>query len=245
MIKKLKIIASKENIYTGQVAKIKNESKLPTEVVYIEDIIDTNNVQFDFENSIVYFLCCNSALVPTAIRIVEKYDCYIINKEYLIKDYLKLDIQKLLEKNNVNVPQIYDTENVEKIKFPIFCKENRHEGIIIQAYNKITLTRFFNKFNTSDFYLEQAIENDTKKQKEFKVYFVKGKIFFKDIADYDSELAQICEQVSTSLNNLEIFSADIIQNSNGENFIIDVNPSAGFYLSDEGRKYFLENLTKV
>ena len=178
-MKRFKIIASKANIYTGQVRKLKNESKLLTEVIYIEDLVSSNSTLMDFENSIIYFLCCNSPLVPIAIQKLEKYDCYIINREYLIKNYLKLDVQRLLLENKISVPEIYTIENIENVKFPIFCKENRHEGIIIQVYNKISLTRFFEKFNTSEFYFEETVDNNNINLKEFKVYFVEGKIFLK------------------------------------------------------------------
>ena len=243
-MKKFNIIASKANIYTEQVEKLKKQSKLPTEVIYIEDIVNSNNTLMDFENSIIYFLCCNSQLVSIAIQKLEKYNCYIINKEYLIKNYLKLDVQRLLLKSNINVPKIYLIENIEDVKFPIFCKENRHEGIIIQVYNKISLIRFFEKFNTNEFYLEETVHNNNTNLKEFKVYFVEEEIFLKDNVNYNKVLIEICKKVSLALNNLEVFSADIIQNNDGEYFIIDVNPSAGFYLSDDGRRYFLDKVTK-
>ncbi len=244
-MEKFKIIASKSNIYTEQVKKLKKESKLQTEVIYIEDLVDSDSTFSNFENSIIYFLCCNSPLVPTAIQKLESYNCYIINKQYLIKNYLKLDVQRLLNKNNISVPKIYIIENIENINFPIFCKENRHEGIIIQVYNKITLKRFFEKFNITKFYLEESVANNNMKEKEFKVYFVEKKIFLKNITNYNKNLEEICKKVSVALDNLEVFSVDIIQNTNGEYFIIDVNPSAGFYLSDDGRRYFLDRLTKI
>lgn len=239
-MRKFKIIASKANIYTGQVKKLKNESELQTEVIYIEDLVSIENISLDFENSIVYFLCCNSPLVPTAIQRLAKNQCYIINRKYLTRNYSKLDVQTLLYRNNIKVPEIYFTDNFENIKFPVFCKENRHEGIIVQAYNKITLTRFFNKFDNKEFYLEKTISDNG--YNEFKVYFVEGKIFLKDMNNYNEILKEICQKVSMVLDNLEVFSTDIIQNSNGEYFIIDINPSAGFYLSDDGRKYFLDGL---
>ena len=62
--------------------------------------------------------------------------------------------------------------------------------------------------------------------------------------DYNKVLIEMCKKVSLALNNLEVFSTDIIQNNAGEYFIIDVNPSAGFYLSDDGRRYFLDKVSK-
>jgi glutathione synthase/RimK-type ligase-like ATP-grasp enzyme len=198
-----------------------------------------------YVNSIIYFLCCNSPLVSIAIQKLKNDNCYIINREYLIKNHLKLDVQRLLAKNKISVPKIYPIESIEEVKFPIFCKENRHEGIIIQMYNKISLTKFFEKFNASEFYLEETIDNNNANLKEFKVYFVKEEIFPKDIMSHNKVIIEMCKKVSLALNNLEVFSADIIQNNDGEYFIIDVNQSAGFYLSDDGRRYFLDKVTKI
>ena len=103
-MRNFKIIASKANIYTGQVKKLKEQSELPTQVVYIEDLLEDDKI--DFENSIVYFLCCNSPLVPSVIPKLKDCNCYVINKEYLEKNHLKLDVQMLLHKNNVSIPQI-------------------------------------------------------------------------------------------------------------------------------------------
>lgn len=243
-MKEFKIIASKENIYTGQVKKLKEESKLPTEVVYIEDLVSSANLPTNIDNSIAYFLCCNSPLAPIAIQKLTKSECYIINEEYLIKNYSKLEVQTLLYRNHVKIPEIYLADHFENIKFPIFCKENIHEGIIVQVYNKITLERFFNQFNKQEFYLEEAIIGSD--IKEFKLYFVEGKIFFKDKQQQiDNEIFRtICQKISEALNHLAVFSTDIMRNAKGEYFVIDVNPSAGFYLSDEGRKSFLDEIMK-
>ena len=39
-MRNFKIIASKANIYTGQVKKLKEQLELPTQVVYIEDLLE-------------------------------------------------------------------------------------------------------------------------------------------------------------------------------------------------------------
>lgn len=239
-MKKFKIIASKSNIYTGQVEKLKNESKMPTEILYIEDLIEDKINLWKLENSIIYFLCCNSILVPKAIEKIEKYSAHIINKDYLANNYQKLYVQELLKKNGIKIPTIYSYDENMAINFPIFCKENKHEGIIAQVYNMITLTRLFNKFNSKDFYLEDSIE----KYIEIKVYFVGGKVFLRETENKDRKIDEICKKISSALDDLEVFSADIIQNTEGENFVIDVNPAAGFYLSNDGRRYFLNELTK-
>lgn len=239
-MKNFKIIVSKENIYTGQVKKIKEQSELFTEVINIEDLLEAAKV--DFNHSIVYFLCCNSPLVHMVINQMEKYDCYIINKEYLLKKYLKLEVQKLLSNNKVMTPTIFSNEKIEEIKFPVFCKENRHEGIIAQIYNELTINRLFSKFDKKDFYIEQSINDNI--SKEIKVYYVAGKLFFQNEVKDKEHFCEVCKNISNTLDHLEVFSADIIQTEDGKLYVIDVNPSAGFYLSDEGRKYFLEEIKK-
>ena len=76
------------------------------------------------------------------------------------------------------------------------------------------------------------------------MYYVAGKVFFKDSQSYDKVVNNICKNISVALNNLEVFSVDIIKSQDNNYYVIDVNPSAGFYLSDDGRKYFLDELKK-
>ncbi len=237
------IFASVKNIYTGQVKKLQNESKVDTKVIYIEDFVEKSE-EYSFEKEdVIYFLCCNSMLVPDAIRLLKQFNCIIINKKYLECNYKKGDIQNLLYSNKILVPNIKFEKDINNIKFPIFCKENRHEGIIFQAYNKITLERFFEKFEIDDYYFENVIMGNGSKDEEMKIYYVEGEVFGKnDSVQIDEELRGTCKIVSTALNDLEVFSADIIKTKDNKNYVIDVNPSAGFYLSDKGRKYFLEKI---
>ena len=245
-MKKFSIFVSKQNVYTGQVEKIKRDSKMLTEIIYIEDYIKKPyNFNID-ENVIVYFLCCNSLIVPNAIKLLAPMNCNILNKNYLLNNLKKKDVQIILENNNVLIPQIISPKKLDELKFPIFCKENMHEGIIFQTYNKITLEKFFNKFNEENFYLEEAITEPNEVIKEIKLYYVDGKIFGKNEKTIiDGEMIDICTRISKSLDNLEVFSVDIVQSSKGNNYVIDVNPAAGFYLSDSGRNYFLEYVTSV
>ena len=242
-MKNFYIFASIKNIYTGQVKKLKEESKLETKVVYIEEFVEKREDYTISSEDIIYFLCCNSPLVPEAINLLEPCNCTIINRTYLENNYKKGDIQNLLKVNNVLIPEIFVGENIEKLRFPIFCKENRHEGIIFQAYNKITLERFFEKFNILDFYFEEVIIDNGSTGHETKLYCVENEVFGKeDNVLITDEMKEICKNISKALNNLEVFSVDIIQDNDSKNYVIDVNPAAGFYLSDSGRKYFLDKI---
>lgn len=242
-MKKFFIFASINNIYTGQVKKLKEESPIETQIVYIEDYVEkSENYSFNKED-VIYFLCCNSELIRDAINLLKQFGCYIINESYLENDYKKYDIQELLAKNKVPVPIINRENSIENIKFPIFCKENRHEGIIFQAYNKITLKKFFEKFNIQDFYFENVIVGNGNVGQEEKYYYVAGETFGKsDAKIVMKEVKKVCGDISKALNNLEVFSADMIQTKENDNYVIDVNPSAGFYLSDKGRNCFLNKV---
>lgn len=182
-------------------------------------------------------------LVPNVINILENYNCKIINKNYLKCNYRKFDIQKILHENKISVPNMTYATSIENINFPIFCKENRHEGIVFQAYNKITLERFFEKFDILDYYFEEVIEKSLLGWKEIKIYFVDGKTFGKDdTIELTEEIKELCNKIESSFDGLEVFSVDIIQTINKENYVIDLNSAAGFYLSDDGRKYFLQKI---
>lgn len=242
-MRKFYIFASINNIYTGQVKKLKEESPIETQIIYIENFIKQSNDYVFSKEDIIYFLCCNSELIKDAINLLKHFQCYIINETYLVNDYKKYDIQEILANNKVPVPAINCESSIEKLKFPIFCKENCHEGIIFQAYNRITLKKFFEKFNINDFYFENVIVGNGNVGQEEKYYYVAGKTFGKsDEKVVMNEVKKICNDISKALNNLEVFSVDIIQTKENENYVIDVNPSAGFYLSDDGRRCFLNKV---
>ncbi|MBQ8299618.1 MAG: hypothetical protein IJX99_07210 [Clostridia bacterium] len=242
-MKTLYIFTSVNNIYTGQVAKIVKESKIDTKVINIEDLVENAN-KYKFEKEdVAYFLCCNSLLIKDAIEILNQYGCTIINYDYLKCDYKKLDIQKLLQENDVLIPEICQTNNLDNLTFPLFCKENKHEGIIFQVYNKITLEKFFERFDIENFYFEEVIIANDSVGEEIKLYFVNGEIFGKkDSIIIDDALKTMCLNVSKALNDLEVFSVDIIKTKENKSYVIDVNPSAGFYLSDQGRACFLNQI---
>ena len=65
------------------------------------------------------------------------------------------------------------------------------------------------------------------------------KVFFKDKVEiYDLKINNICENISKILK-LEIFSVDLIKIQN-EYYVIDVNPSSAFYLSNKARLEFIK-----
>ena len=85
--------------------------------------------------------------------------------------------KKKLIDNNIKTPQIFENfEVVDKTKLPIFCKQNIHAGMVFKIYTVNTINKFFEKFDSDEFYLEEAIESNV----ESKFYFVKGNIYAKN-----------------------------------------------------------------
>ena len=54
----------------------------------------------------------------------------------------------------------------------------------------------------------------------------------------------ICQKVIEIFNNIEVCSIDFIYNDE-EFYLIDFNPSSGFYATDKGRKGFVNYCEKI
>ncbi|MDO5556819.1 MAG: hypothetical protein Q4G05_01055 [Clostridia bacterium] len=239
-MKNFVIFVSRDNVFEGSTMLLKKEVKLNTEIICIESFVE-NRIKRNFSNEdIILFKCCNSKWISRVIYMIETTKCIIINKEYFANNYSKIQVQERLSYNLVKIPFIHSITNVENLKYPLYCKENKHQGVTIKVFNKITLTRFFEKFDIRDFYFEESVD-DIKETSEIKIYYVKGQIFREDKGIVDEELKGICQKISSSLNELEIFSSDIIKTKE-EYYVIDVNACAGFYLSKDARKEFIKIL---
>lgn len=225
------IFLSKEEDYLGSAIKIKEQANFYTELIYIEDFMTSKR---EIENSVIYFLC-NSDYIKEIVNMKEIKNCYIFNEKYFKNNYTKLEIQKILKENNIKVPEIIEKNEVSNINFPIFCKENKHGGIVLKTYTSKTVARFFEKFNKNNFYLEKEIPV----QKESKLYFINNFIYSK--GTLNNEQKEICFNVSEILE-LEIFSIDIIRDNEDNYYVIDVNASAGFYMLDYARKELINNI---
>lgn len=232
--KKLYIFYSKDNLFSNQLKKIQNDSFIETEILEIESFCLSSKRMILSENDCVYFLCCNSKDVKTCINKIT--GGIIINKKFLINKHDKLKCQEKLMNENINVPRIYKGKNVDinLFNYPIFCKENKHQGITFQAYNIRTINYFFQNYDIKNFYFEDSIKSND----EIKMYYVNGKIILKNgLYNNNDTITKICKKISKTLN-LEVFSTDILKFKD-EYYVIDVNASAGFYLSDVARKEFL------
>lgn len=235
--KQVILFVSKYNLFKEQAKKIQNENIVKTFIIVIEDFCKSKNVLTLNPHDVVYFICCNSNLINSAINLIN--GGHIINKDYLINDYKKKEIQIKLNENNINTPIIYDKQ--DSLKFPVFCKENIHQGISFKTYNSITLNRFFEKFNINNFYFEENINGID----ELKIYYINGFVYSKNTnITISSSLIDLCNKISKILNNIEIYSADFIK-CDDEYYIIDLNSSAGFYQSDIARYQLLNYMVNL
>ena len=232
------IFLSKKEKYLKSAYKIKKNTKLNVDIIYIEDFIQNINKNEILEDSIIYFLC-NSNLNKEIVNIASKTKCYIFNKRFFENNYTKLEIQKLLIKNKLCVPKIATYEDYRNLKYPVFCKENRHAGIVFKAYTNNTVKRILEKFDQKDFYIEESIEC----QQEIKYYYIKGNVYCKDTMDIPNVIYNNCDRIAKLLK-LDIFSMDVIKNNNSY-MIIDVNSSAGFYLLDDARNNLIYEIEKL
>ena len=238
---KLIVFISNEDDFYGSAKKIKDLCNIECEIIYIEDFINENGWNKITNTDIIYFLC-NGEKVNFVFKNIIKVNtnCKMINREYLTKNDSKAIVQQKINEIGVPTPKLLNYGDINNIKFPIFCKQNTHTGIVFKAYTKRTITDFFQKFDINDFYLEEAVTSDLEKHIEFKAYFANGKIYPKDNENnFDKQIENICIKIAQALHNLEAFSVDFIQNDNGL-YVIDVNIASGFYMSTGARKEFVK-----
>ena len=203
--------------YKEHINKIISSANFDIEVISIENISKLDKH--------LSYCICNSPLINNLIN----EDVNLINKDFYALNKSKKDIQLLLENSNIFVPKITTTPDC----FPLYFKENRHEGIVkkVNSLNEIP--------NVNDYYLEEIIVGF----KESKYYFIYDKVFDAENEINNQKIKKLCFDICNILN-LQIFSIDVITNEN-INYVIDVNPSPGFYKSDIARNYFIKYLNKL
>lgn len=238
-MKKLKIFLSHNEISYEAGLKIKETSLLETEIIYIEDFVKQKLWNTITDNDIIHF-SNNSDLIKTVLEKINDKKCYIYNKEYLLKNHNKKEIQLKLEKIGVNIPKVYS--DIKDVKLPVFVKENKHTGIILEAYTLSTLKFILKNMKGKDFYLEQSIFKNVRE--EIKVYVVNKKVYFKDGGKINKEIKRISEVIAKKFDDIEIYSADFIVTDKGY-YLIDFNAAIGFYRTTKGRKAFLESAYKI
>ena len=218
--------------------KIKSNDILIIKEIYIKDFLDEKEKYKISESDVVYILCNNNVLINKLIEKISDVKCKILNKEFYIQNYDKEKIQKKLLKNDIKVPKIIDFN--EKFNKKLICKPKNHTLEVNIFDNIKSLEMFLNDKNIDDFYIEEYIENDV----EYKIYFVNNKVFFyENVENLNNEkLNETLNKISKILK-LDIYSVDVIFNKNEEFYIIDINPSAGLFMSKDAQRELI-NLAK-
>ncbi len=74
---------SKQDKYYYSYIKLKDESYIPTNIYYIEDLKLDAIEQYNFNNHMIYFLC-NLSLNNKVISALKNKNCYFINKNFFL-----------------------------------------------------------------------------------------------------------------------------------------------------------------
>lgn len=239
-MRKLKIFISHAEISFNSAKKIKDESLIETEIIYIEDFIKENKIDTIEDSDIIHF-SCNSKLVYEILDKIKDKSCFIFNKEFLLKKYSKLDLQNEIMKIGIRVPKIY--KEINKIKYPVFCKENHHAGLILQVHSPGTLQRILERFSDIDFYLEENVAKEYKNVTEEKYYYSNGVLHSKTGVVHNPNILKISNLIKENFN-VDIYSIDVIKNDS-DTILIDFNLAVGFFLTESGRKDFIKMVEKI
>lgn len=239
-MRKLKIFISHAEISFNSAKKIKDESSIETEIIYIEDFIKENKIDTIEDSDIIHF-SCNSKLVYEILDKIKNKSCFIFNKEFLLKKYSKLDLQNEIMKIGIRVPKIY--KEINKIKYPVFCKENHHAGLILQVHSPGTLQRILERFSDIDFYLEENVAKGYKNVTEEKYYYSNGVLHSKTGVVHNPDILKISNLIKENFN-VDIYSIDVIKNDS-DTILIDFNLAVGFFLTESGRKDFIKMVEKI
>lgn len=239
-MRKLKIFISHAEISFNSAKKIKDESSIETEIIYIEDFIKENKIDTIEDSDIIHF-SCNSKLVYEILDKIKDKSCFIFNKEFLLKKYSKLDLQNEIMKIGIRVPKIY--KEINKIKYPVFCKENHHAGLILQVHSPGTLQRILERFSDIDFYLEENVAKGYKNVTEKKYYYSNGVLHSKTGVVHNPDILKISNLIKENFN-VDIYSIDVIKNDS-DTILIDFNLAVGFFLTESGRKDFIKMVEKI
>ena len=223
--------------YIDRVEKIINESPNNVSYLYIEDYL--NGLCNDkINNEDVIYILNNSENNFEFIKQIKKTGCKILNLDFYAQKYNKIEIQRKLHSNKINIPRIINYSEIMKQDFPIFCKSYQHADMVMKIYNKSTLENLIKNFNKDMFYFEESLDKGN--YKEYKVYFVKDQIYLDDdiIFNGDDNILNICRQIGQVLK-LDIHTSDIIK-CEDKYYVIDVNPSAGLYKSSKSRQALIK-----
>lgn len=242
----LRIILSKNDNNLNRARRILECNSDHVNIVYVEDILNKSEKINYYD--IIYIMNDNQML-EKLLEMLNKFNFIIINKEFFIKKYNKLTLKNSLMKFKIKFPETICFKELDKCVYPLYVKHINHSSTIIKASSYEEIQNFFIHNDKSKYYFEKAV--DTRKSKEYKIYFINNNIYYYDgEKEHHEILKKICLRISI-LCKLTVFSADFIKN-NDEFYVIDINPMPGFYMSINARislikyaKFLEEEIRKI
>lgn len=242
-MKRFKIFISRQDNFFDAALKMKEISKIKTEIIYIEDFVNHNLYNEVNDKDMVYFLC-NGEKVVKVLEKISNSKCFVFNSKFLLSKTKKSQTQKMAFESGLNVPNIIKLSEITDKNLPIFCKEDSHTGLVFQAYTMNTINKFFERFEKDQFYLEEAIINKNSFE-EIKAYYANGQTYLKDNEKLtDEKICDICEIISKKLYSIELFSVDLMKRES-DYYVIDINTAPGFYSSTKARVHFINSMINI
>lgn len=204
-------------------------------IILAEDFVK-NFKKYNFSNNNNFYILCKCKYNKKITNILSKYNAKIINKQTVENQISKFEIQTVLQKNNICVPNILQYDNLTKSSFPVFCKGKRHSYFNATFFDLATFDNFFKKFSKKQFYIETFVNNA---QKE-KAYFVNTKIFVCNNTNCDKKIEDLlqcaCNKIS-KIFDAKVFSVQYFVFEN-DICIFDLDFQTGIFENKFARKYF-------
>lgn len=200
-------------------------------VVFVEDILKNGVKNYLGENNSFYFLSANKKSERLCIKL-SKNNAKILNNGFNLD---KFQIQEALVDLGVPVPRLLEFGLLKKDDFPLYIKGKAHSKFNALVQNKHSLEYLLKHINHREFYLEECIKYITIE----KIYFLNGKVFFKDgfdvlkISNIKSLVTRLAKNIAKGLN-LDVFSMEIFINGN-KIWFFDIDDKTGLYLSKDAR----------
>ncbi len=217
--------------FDGSIDKAKKFCEDGFEVVFVEDILKNKAKNYLNENNSFYFLTLNKKAQTSRDKLL-KSGAKVLNGGFNLD---KFEIQSKLCQLGLPTPRLLDLNSINKGEFPLFVKGKTHSKFNALIQNKHSLEYLLKHINPKEFYLEERVKYISIE----KIYFLNGKVFFKDdldvlkISNIKPKVARLAKIIANGLN-LDVFSMEIFVNGN-KIWIFDIDDKTGLYLSKEAR----------
>lgn len=252
------IITSAEEKFNDGAKKIKFESEffgMPCKIfVFSPNKTKDKPLLYDISNEdFVYFLTNNIQVIKFFIPFLLSKKCFIVNKKFLQNLKSKLEMQEMIKKIGVLVPNNLPLNQIKgeimlkgKVTYPAFIKNKCHCMPMIKIKNEDAFVSCFKKIKKpNEWYVEENVTDSYCSLQKF--YFT-----FDKVASRGNITRKINKQIITALRDiskilkLDTFSADFIVKEYSKVFwCIDVNPASAFFNCNKARKNFIKLLGRT